>query len=860
MTFLLCCCNIALMAQQPNRNGGQPMPKGRYYGKIVEDATGKAIAYASVQIWGQVRDTQTNEMKNTLLGGQLTSDNGEFSLENIPAFGEHQLIVSYLGFSDFEKKVSFELQRGTRPDLSKLDKDLGNIRLTLNENVLDEVIVTGEANTFSLALDKKVFKVDKNGIAAGGTAEDALRTMPAVSVDIDGNLSVRNAAPELFVDGRPTTLTIDQIPADAIDQIELITNPSAKFDAASGGSSGIINIVLKKDRRIGFNGSIRAGTDTNAGGNIGADINVREGDINAFVNANYMLRKSKGQGETTRKTITGSPLLDIKQTSSPNNEGYFLMGRAGVDWFINNRNTLTFSGNIHRGEFKPLDNIHTTTDTLYGTSSARSTALRQSSTRRSPNPYGLQLLYKYLFPKEGKEWTADLNMNTGVFEGDGDFTTTFTNPDIVTRQKQLVGSKSKFYVGQTDFVNPLPNKQKLEMGARAQYRIYDSENTISQFNFNDNEFVVVPQFANKYTYTDQVYAVYATYQKSYQKWGYQVGLRAESSQYAGKLPDVDSTFANSYPLALFPSMFVNYNLNEQDQLLLNYSRKINRPSFFQLLPYTDFTDSLLLSRGNPGLLPEFVNSIELSYQNIFNGNDNLLVSLYARQTTGLITRYQFQEYNYDLERDVLVSSYTNANSSFAYGVETNLRNTLFKIVEFNTNLNVYNATIDGTNVNQFLSRNQFTVFVKENASIKIKKVWTFQVTGEYQSRAAFLNDSGGGRGRGGFGGGGGGGAGFGGELNSTAQGYTLPFWSVDASIRRDIMNKAASITLSCQDIFRTRRRGTHSEGVFFVQDGWRIRDPQIFRLNFQWRFGKADTSLFKRRNNRSGGDSGIDMM
>ncbi|MEO6759181.1 MAG: outer membrane beta-barrel family protein, partial [Saprospiraceae bacterium] len=264
---------------------------------------------------------------------------------------------------------------------------------------------------------------------------------------------------------------------------------------------------------------------------------------------------------------------------------------------------------------------------------------------------------------------------------------------------------------------------------------------------------------------------------------------------------------------------------------------------FNLIPYYDFADSLLLSRGNPGLRPEFTNSFELQYQNIFSSGHNLLVSIYYKQATDLITRYQFREYNDLLQREVVVSTYANSNSSTAYGAELTLKNTFFKFIELTSNVNLYNSVVDAQNVESSLKVTQFTSFFKENLTFRLPKSFSVQFSGSYQSRTAYSPDSGGDRG-------------WRGGSSSTAQGYSTPVWYVDASIRKELWKRKANITLNVQDIFRTRLTGSHTESAFFVQDTWRRRDPQLVRLNFSYRFGKFDGSLFRRKNTRVEQESG----
>jgi len=864
--FFLALLPALLSAQFPTggRPGGQPNAAqfniGHFYGKVLDDATGKPLAYASVQLLGMRWDSVSRSMKEAILGGQLTEENGDFSLENLPIRGEFTLKIIYLGYASYEKKVSFGAPRtgaaptpgGGRPNgggggnlgamAGAVDKDLGNIRLAASSQMLQEVEIKGEASHVQLALDKKIYRVDKDNIAAGGTAEDALKNVPSLNVDIDGNLTMRNAAPQLFVDGRPTNLTLDQIPADAIDNVEVITNPSAKYDA-SGGGAGIVNIVLKKDRKVGYNGNIRAGVDMRGRLNLGGDINARERKVNAFVSGNFNQRRSLGSGGTDRYNTQGQEVLtNVFQDTKSENTGFFAMGRAGLDWFIDNRNTFTISGNFNGGNFNSTDDLNIRTDVPSLSTSNFST--RNSENERMYRNYGSQALFKHLFPKEGKEWTADLNFNGSRSENKGNFITRYqTPPRPANNQRQEGKGSNEFLTFQTDFVNPLGSGLKIETGVRAAVRDYRSENATYQ---ND---VRTPGFADRYKFNDQVYAAYGTFSQSFKKWGYQTGLRAERSQYTGTLLDTDSTFGIDYPLQLFPSAFLTYKLNEADNLQLSFTRRINRPNFFQLIPFPDFSDSLQLSRGNPNLRPEFANSLEVTYQNIFSKGHNLLISAYYKRSTNLVTRYLFQEFDPVRDDTIIVSTFQNANSSTAYGVEFTLKNTFWKILELTTNLNLYNALVDATNVQSNLENEQFTYFIKENLSLKLPKNFTVQFNGSYQSRTAFSLESGGWGGGGGGRGGGGGGGGWGGTSN-TAQGYTIPVWFVDFSIRKDLWNKKASLTLNIQDILRTRRNGSHTESAFFVQDSWRRRDPQLARLNFSYRFGKFDVSLFKRKNTR----------
>lgn len=854
---------IAAFSQQPGtgpgRGNGQ-MPTGRFYGKVI-DKNGKPVEYASVQLLQMRMDSATKKRKETVVAGMLTRSNGEFSLENVAAFGTSKLKITVVGFKDYEQNVSFDIKmpaQGSKPDmsamLSALDKDLGNIRIDVEEKVLGGVTVSASKPGLQLGIDRKVFNVDKNITSAGGTAVDVMRNVPSLNVDIDGNVTMRNNAPQIFVDGRPSNLTLDQIPADAIQSVELITNPSAKFDA-SGGTAGILNIVLKKEKKIGYNGNLRANIDSRAKVGLGGDINMRGQKLNVFASGMYNQRKSISTGTTDRHNYYTTPDVDILQTDRSVQNGAFGFARAGVDYFINNRNTLSLSGNFVRGAFKPNTTSNIDYDSLYPTIvSARD--YRTSNTKGNFRNLGATLSYKHNFPKAGRELTADAtynrskNNNTGFINTDS-----YDDQDVlksIYRQQQLINGNNENLVVQSDFVDPLTDKSKIEMGVRGQFRKTNSTNAF-YLDDGSGHYILQPSSQSDYSSNDQVYAAYATYSNQLKNFGYQLGLRAESSDYEGKLPATGDVFKINFPVSLFPSVFLSQKLGETQSLQLNYSRRINRPNFWQLTPFTDSSDKLNPSKGNPGLQPEFTNSFELSYEKTFKNKGNFLASLYYKHTNDLITRYQTSDNSGGSE--VILTSYINANSSYVTGLELTSRINLTKWWEFTPNFNLYNSDVKIDIPGEQDQPSLTSYFVKINNNFKLPKNFTIQLSGDYQSKTVLPP--------GGSGGGGGGrgmGPMYGGSL-SAAQGYVRPNYGVDVAIRYEFLkNRAASISLNMNDVFRTRRYDIHSESSFFSQDVFRRRDPQVLRLNLNWKFGKFDASLFKRKNMRSNDNSGMDNM
>ncbi|MEJ0101120.1 MAG: outer membrane beta-barrel family protein [Bacteroidota bacterium] len=843
---------------------------GRFYGKIVDSLTNKPIELVSVQLVQSRFDSVTKSRKDIVISGMLTKANGEFSLENVPVFGQFKLKISVIGFKTIERSVSFGLSRNGQGGgdmssmLTALDKDLGNIKLFIEDKVLSNVTVTSSKPLFEMGIDKKVFNVDKNIVSAGGSGVDVMRNVPSLNVDIDGNVTLRNNAPQIFVDGRPTTMTLDQIPADAIESVEIITNPSAKYDA-SGGTAGILNIVLKKNRKVGYNGNVRVNVDSRGRIGTGVDINVRQNKINVFAGLNFNQRKSISKGETERTTFLSDTTTKLTQNDKSTWNGNFGFARAGFDYFINNRNTISVTGNFGRGSMKPnsVSDIYTDylTDPIISTFSERN-----SNSVNKFNNNGAQLSYKHNFPKNGQEYTADVTYNYGKNDNTNLIATNYyTVPGNVLSdtylQRQDGNGTNKNIIIQSDYTNPITDKMKIEMGVRAAIRQNNSVNNFYIYDDASGDYIYNPILSNSYNSKDHVYAAYTTFTNQLKNFGYQVGLRAESSSYEGILPVKNETFKTNFPLSFFPSAFLSQKLNHDQELQLNYTRRINRPNFWQLYPYIDYSDSLNLRQGNPDLKPEFTNSLELSYQKLFKNKDNFIASVYFKNTNDLITSYLVPDSSFG--KPVFVSTYRNANRSYITGLELISKNKITKWWDITSNFNLYTSKIKIDDPSQPKQDQFASWFAKISNSFKLPKNFSVQVSGDYQSKTILPpGGSGGSFGGGGGGGrgGGGGGGGFFGQA-SASQGYIRPSYGVDAAVRFEFLkNKAASLSLNVNDIFKTRRQDIHSESLGFVQDALRRRDAQIFRLNFNYRFGKFDAALFKRKNNKSDNlqnDSGV---
>lgn len=840
--------------------GPQQSVKGKMYGKIVDNSNGKPVDGASVTIL-HMRSPQDSATGGIMVGTAFTEANGEFEIENVPAGGRLNLVVTALGFNAYKSAVSFDKPAtGDAPMMAVLNKDLGNLRLlkAVGAQQLKEVTVTAQTPQFALEGEKKVFNLSQNLNTQGGTVTDALRNMPGVLVDADGNVSVRGNGPQILVDGRQTTLSLDQIPADAVESLELITNPSAKYEAQAG-AGGVLNVVLKKNRRQGYNGNVRLGADSRGGANVGGDFNVRSGKFNISLSGNGRRNGGVTYTNTERTDRYSNPANLNEQKGIWNPGGYHGMGRLGLDYFLTNRTTFSVALTKNAGRFEPEERIDISQRSLDATQPYDIWARRSVDSRRNFDMTGVSLGMKHLFPQQGREFTFNIDYNQNTNSNNAQFTTdTFATADRQTMTQEVKqmtsgSGKSAFGTVQADYVQPFSNGSKIEAGLRATIREMENANNNYRFNSVTNEYQVIPNPVAEYKSLDQVYAAYASYSGSLGKaTSYQIGLRAESSDYLGKLPQMGREFHNSYPVSLFPSVFLSQKLTAKDQLQFSYRRGINRPSFFQLMPFADYTDPLNIRQGSAGLKPEFIHTVEGTYLKNWNRNSYATATAYYRYSSGLISSYQTIQTNPFTGTDAVVSTAANLGTSHRYGLELTSQFQPVKWWTVLANVNGYNAIINSDSLlaNQ---ANFLSGFAKLNNTFMLPARFTVQVSGVYQSRTSLLPDNeGGGGGRGG-----GGGGMFGGGSSGTAQGYLDHNWFLDISVRKAWGPKdAVSLTLACNDVFGTRRFIQHTENAYFVQDYDRLSNPYTFRLNLSWKFGQVDADLFRRKNTKSSGEGG----
>lgn len=822
----------SLHAQTPpaGRSSNLSIVEGTISGHLI-DFQGRPIAQASVNLLRVIKDQSTGKEREILFKSTSSLENGTFIFTAISIKDKWKIKISSVGY------IAKDILVDSTSNNKILKQDLGSISLENDHRKLDEVTVTGRKALLEMDIDKKVYNVERNIVAAGGTAIDVMRNMPSVQVDIDGNVKLRNAAPTIFVDGKPTTLTPDQIPADAIEKIEIITNPSAKYDA-SGSMAGILNIILKKNKKIGYNGMVTLGADRFGGTNFMGSLNLRQNKFNISLTGMNMRMRTNIEGDSHRSSTINGVTSIVDQDIDGKTKGMITFGRLGIDYDLNPRTTVSVAGILVEGKFRPNENtlISTTTQEIPSTSS------RISESERRFKPRGFQAGVVQKFKTEGEELTVDVNYFGGTNQSNGLYTTNYLDDDrgiIGSKIQKYIGSgDNKFMTVQADYVKPFKNGMKLETGVRAQINKLKNLNTNSIKGLNDQDFQDISAASANYDSKNTVYAAYASLGGNLNDWlSYKVGLRAENSTYDAELINTNQKFHNRYPLSLFPSLFLSKKLTEKDQLQMSVTRRVNRPNFFQLIPFVDYTDSLNITRGNPDLVPEFTTSGEFSYSRT-HGKGTFLASVYYKYTTNLITRFLTQELNPITDKMDFINTYINANSSKNYGAEFTYTNNLKKWWDLTADLNLYHSKIEVDN--NSLSTGMWTVFGKLNNTFNLPKNWNLQLAFEYQGKTNMpvtQNQT------------------FGPPMNqaqSSSQGYIKPFYGIDFAIKRSFLkNQAASVTLAVNDIFRTRGNTIFSSGDGFSQTYYRLSNPQLIKLNLSYRFGKMDMNMFKKNKNQN---------
>ncbi len=799
---------------QGQRRGGEgELPRiGKLTGKVIESEEAQPLMYASI-VLNTVKDS-------TMVSGAITREDGTFIMEELPP-GTYFITVNYVGFppQDFNNiRITFR-----EPEF-----DMGVVEISPTAQILNEVTVEAARSLMETGLDRRVINVGQEITAIGGTGLDIMQNIPSVAVDFDGNVSLRGSSNvTILIDGRPSNLTglsgseaLEQIPAEMIERVEVITNPSARYNPE--GTSGIINVVLKQQRRPGYNGmvSLNAGTAGRYSGSL--NLNYKVNKWNFFTNYSGRLSDMDFFGNSLRETFnaTGSNFMDQDITGDMGMNSHNI--QAGVDYNFNQKNTLTFTSRYSNWN-RSFDNL--TEYMLYSDlTNPNSLFLMDNETDMLHNSFTHQLNFRRTYDEKHRELIADVSFSTRNMDRNENFLQEYYEQNWSNPNGQILQERSNMYgdnwsfTTQLDYVHPLSEESKFETGYRIQLREMDSNFNFENFNPETGDWINNANRSNHFIYDEQIFAAYGMYATMLGKFSIQAGLRAEQTfTTADQRSDVNPAYKNQY-LSLFPTAHIRRNFENNQSMQVSYSRRINRPHNRNINPFLRYNSEYDVSFGNPDLNPEFINSYEIGYQKFWK-TTTLNPSLFYRYTNGMITRYRYVD---EIEgNDVTVSTYDNLNRGISYGTELILTQRISDWWNVNTTLSYFRRIIDGAQMAE--EADSYSWSGRFVSNMNLGSGWNLQVNGFYRSPIIMLQ----------------------GEMDA--------MYSASAGVRKNIWGNSGTISLNISDIFNTMRFSMYNYGDNFTMDMERWRTSRMISLGFTYRINE-----FERRNNRRSRDNGTD--
>ncbi|MCM4166074.1 hypothetical protein KCTC52924_02986 [Arenibacter antarcticus] len=762
-------------------------------GKVVEETGGNPIAFATVM----VADVKSKKP----ISGTTTLDDGSFELKTDA--NNFYIEISFLGF---QNKVF-----GKPPGLTKTI-DLGTIALSENAEQLQEVVVQGEVSRTEFKLDKRVFNVGKDLSTTGASALEVLNNVPSVNVNIEGQISLRGSqGVQILINGKPSIIASEQgnvlgtITADMIDRIEVITNPSAKYDAE--GTSGIINIVIKKEERKGLNGSISVNTGAPNTHSVGVSLNRRTEKFNLFSQLGVGIRELPNDIETRNVDLVNNQTILSKGTEYRNETYYNIV--LGTDYHINETNVLTLSGNF---AMEIEEQPSSTAFAAIGPNGETSAEWERNEVTEAKNP---KLQYEFQYKKDfkGNEDHTLLFSALGNFFGKDQssefINTTISGADNDATQQTRTDFKEAVFTYKLDYTNPFTEQWTLETGA--QYVLNDVSNDYEVNNLINGSYENDPDLTNIFEYNQKVLGLYGTGSYEGEKWGIKAGLRLEQTDLGTLLATSGEANDQKYT-NFFPSVHSSYKFSDRISLQAGYSKRIYRPRLWDLNPFFNIRNNFSIRQGNPDLLPEFTDSYEITSIYIL-GKTSLNLGVYRRYTTDVIERVSTFENN--------VSTYRPEN------IGTNRANG----IEFNTKYNpVKWLTLTGDfNYSQFKREGIFdtTVFdfngdqwsAKLMTKFKLPLDIDLEMTGNYQSSYQTVQST----------------------INDNLY--------MDLGLRKSLLKGKAVLNLSIRDVFASRIDESQIAQAEFEIYNTRQRG-RFVAFGFSYGFGKGEAMEYSGQRRR----------
>ncbi|MCI9843950.1 TonB-dependent receptor domain-containing protein [Flavobacterium pectinovorum] len=788
--FLFALLGVIATAQAQNT--------GTVSGKIIEKSNNTPIAYATVSI----------KDNGKVVSGANTDDNGDFTIKNL-ALKSYTIEIQYIGFRKYIGSV-----------ILSDNKKTATVNISLEEEAtqLKGVNIVAERSTIEQKIDRKVINVGKDLTTAGASASDIMNNIPSVNVDQDGKLSLRgNENVRVLIDGRPSNIDpaqlLKQIPSTSIKKIELITNPSAKYNPE--GMSGIINIVLHKNTNTGFNGTYSGGITfgQTAKYNQSLDLNYKTGKVNFFGNVGQNFGTFFNDGFIKRADQDITQNLDILN----DNDSYLY--KIGMDYLINDHNTISFYTNQNKSNNKGFVN----TDIDYNNvSNSDVSNIFQKSRYWGPDQVGTyNLAYKHIFKKEGHTLDFEANYSDNKETQYASFDTKTTNLDNSTNSiiyDDFTKGTRQLSTLNIDYVNPFNEKTTFEAGAEA--RITRTDNDY----ITKNPGVPAAERILNYTYDTDIYSAYVTFAQKFTKFSYQVGARFESYKAAANSNFGKDKFDDDY-ITLYPSAYLTYNLNEKNVLQLSYSRRVDRPSLEQTKPIREFSTPLVTSLGNSDLRPQFTNSVELNYTKTLE-KGSFTAGVFVRSINDQISRILYPD-DADPSGEKQIMTYANYDHNTAYGFEVSFNYKITKWWDISPSIDFSSINQEGIvfkyddtkNPKTFPEERKVTVAAfngRMNSNFKVNKRLSFLVFGFYRGAVEGIqNDS-------------------------------HEMYKIDMGSRYTLLDNKMNLSLRFNDVFNTMKYAFDTNYPY-PQSGQFSWESQTIYLGLTYNFGGGKIKNLQRK-------------
>jgi len=789
--------------------------KPRVYGMVVDKSTNAPLEGATLQLF-KLSDS-------TLAGGTVTGPDGKFEILDISP-GVYFLKASYIGYSTgYVNRVVVERKGG--------DVELGILKLEQGSEEITEIEVTAERSFMENKIDKKVFNVEKSIVTESGSVIDVLKTIPSVTVDNDNKVYLRgNANIRFLINGKPSGMLgidpstmLDQLPADMVESIEIMNNPSAKYDAE--GMGGIINVVLKSEKKEGYTGTVNINAGNKNRYNLGANLTLKRDNYSFSGNYNFRYFTMTMSGYTNRASDFNNLISYLNQNISMSNRMKGHTGGISFEYVFNPKNTLTFNSN-----FNYRDRLRNgTTESITSDINKTATDIYRNYGRDSEDGYGadFSLYYYKKFDKKKEELTASVQYTLSNEDETEYNVQQLYNPDwsitnIPAFLKNNYQKDNNYnFVLQADYTHPFDENSKYDIGYKSTVRRIKSDYNADSFSYAISNWVPNISQSNNFIYNEQVHSAYGTYENKYKNFGFMLGLRLEQTLTKSEQITQSQDFKNDY-LSLFPSVFLTQGLGKGNELQFSYTRRINRPNTRILNPFIDYSDPQNLRGGNPYIKPEFINAFEISYAKYFT-TASVTSSLFYRRVNDVISRYMTVN-----DSGIAFHTFKNVSQADIYGTEVIATGNFAKWLSLNASFSYFRTELKGDIDASSFDNSGYSWTSKIMTNLTFPKIFDVQIMFNYQGK------------------------------NVTPQGNTEPFYSLDMALKRDFFDKRFSITLRVSDIFNNQKFAFNSSGIGYTQTSERRRDSRMAFLTLTYKFGDLERQKPKRTQTRENRENQTD--